>query len=360
MSEDNFTVFVAVADKARWLAELAEFPSERQDLYFQPEWIDLHCLEDSARGLAFLYQEGEERWLYPFVRRAIEKIGEEDVSALGLSDIESAYGYGGPISSSDDPEFSQRARACFSEWCRDERIVAEFVRFHPLLQTDRFIGGVENVTIINDRQTAAIPLKGEENPGTYSKNAAYMIRRGARAGYRVIEQDIEMFPRFVQMYRDTMEMLGAADYYYFSDHYYADLAKLVASQGRLLAVVGEDSEEWVSAGLFIDGKTLSHYHLSASITSRRVPGATNLLLDHAAQCAAESGKELLHLGGGRTAAPDDSLLKFKREMGSLVSDFKIGKCLHLPDDYAGLIARWEEQGGCSEGNPVLLRYRQKI
>jgi len=360
MSREDFTVLNAAEDKVLWCAALAEFPIERQDLYFQSDWIALHCLGHSDTGSAFAYREGGECWFYPFVRRAIEKIGAEDVSDLGLSDIESAYGYGGPISTCDDPEFSQRARLCFSEWCHDERIVAEFIRFHPLLQTERFMGGVKNVTIINDRKTVAIPLSGEGNPGSYSKNAAYMIRRGSRAGYRVVEQSVEMFPRFVQMYRDTMAMLGATDYYYFSDNYYSDLAKMVENQGRLLAVVGEESEEWVSAGLFIDGTSFSHYHLSASITSRRVPGATNLLLDHAAQCAAAKGKELLHLGGGRTPAPDDSLLKFKGEMGSRSCDFTIGKCLHLADDYSHLISRWEEQGGCSEGNPVLLRYRQKI
>lgn len=359
MSE-NFKILAATEDISEWGECLARFPSEMQDLYFQAEWVSLHCLEEGAEGMAFVYQDGEDQWLYPFIRRKISRVGGEDVSKMGLSDIESAYGYAGPISTSDNQEFLKQARCALEGWCRGEKIVAEFVRFHPLLKTESFFGDSNKITVIDDRETAAIPLKEDSHAEGYSKNAAYMIRRGLRAGCRVIEASMDEFARFVTLYRETMEMLGAMDYYHFNADYYADLEKLVCARGCLLAVVEEEGDEWVSAGLFLDGETYAHYHLSASITTRRVPGATNLLLDHAAERAAAAGKSLLHLGGGRTAAPDDSLLKFKKEMGSQSCRFHIGKCVHLQDEYEQLIRTWEKKGGISAGNPVLLRYRQSV
>ncbi|MDB4311134.1 hypothetical protein N9979_00185 [bacterium] len=326
-----------------------------KDLYFQSEWISLHCLEEGAEGLAFVYQEGDQKWFYPFVRRQICAIGQEDVSERGLSDIESAYGYGGPIASTSDGDFLKRARLSLERWCREEKIVAEFMRFHPILETEKLVGSSEFVTVIDDRETVAI-----NSSEGYSKNAAYMIRRGRKAGYGVIEAPLDQFSRFVTMYRETMEMLGATDYYHFNSSYFSDLEKLVKAKGRLLAVVEEGGDEWVSSGIFLDGEVFSHYHLSASITTRRVPGATNLLLDHAAQIARAAGKSFLHLGGGRTSASDDSLLKFKKEMGAEQFRFHIGKCVHLQNEYDQLVASWEKQGGISRGNPVLLRYRQSI
>ncbi len=358
------SILSAINDATAWLDVLEGFATEMRDLYFRPEWVSLHCLEEGAEGMGFVYEEGGkdggERWFYSFIKRPVLQVGKEDVSELGLSDIESAYGYGGPISSVTDADFLKRARSAFEVWCREQKVVAEFLRFHPLLKTEQFIGCSEHVTVIDDRPTAAMHLLKETVSEGYSKNAAYMIRRGGRAGYRVIEVGAEQMPQFVKMYRETMEMLGATDYYHFSENYYADLEKLVSKNGRLLAVVGEDDKKWVSAGIFLDGEIFSHYHLSASITTCRVPGATNLLLDHAAQLAAGMGKSFLHLGGGRTAAEDDSLLKFKKEMGSEECRFHIGKCVHLQDEYDDLINRWEKQGGVSAGNPVLLRYRQTV
>lgn len=360
MMSENFKILNAIEDVCEWRDLLKCFAPEMQDLYFQAEWISLHCLEEGAEGMAFVYQEDEQQWFYPFIRRSISSVGQEDISGLGLSDMESAYGYGGPIASTADREFLRCARLSLENWCREEKVVAEFVRFHPILQNEQFFGNSSQVTVIDDRETVAIPLGESSHSEGYSKNAAYMIRRGLRAGCRVIEVPVDQFSQFVEMYRETMEMLGATDYYHFNSGYYADLEKLVGERGRLLAVVEEGCDEWVSAGIFLEGETLAHYHLSASITTRRVPGATNLLLDHAAELAGASGKSLLHLGGGRTPLSDDSLLKFKKEMGSESFRFHIGKCVHLQDEYDQLIGSWEKQGGVSAGNPMLLRYRQTV
>lgn len=352
MSQEE--VLTADSDRGKWLEVIESLPPVFRDLYFGPDWVSLHS-RDTGTGLAFVYREGDDVWLYPSVRRKINKIGGHDFAGAKLCDLESAYGYAGPISSKVDEDFCARARQAFDGWCREERIVAEFIRFHPLFDNERYLGKAHGTTVIDDRRTVAIDLSSEED---YTKDAAYMIRRGFRAGLEVSEVPVEEFPRFVGMYQATMKMVGADDYYYFNDDYYAMLAELTRKRGRLL-VVSED-DEWVSVGVFLDGEEDSHYHLSASTTDRRVPGATNLLLDHAAQLAREQGKRRLHLGGGRTPAENDSLLKFKAAMGRLDYRFKIGKQVHLPDEYALLIEAWEEAGGISEGNPVLLRYRQEV
>jgi len=137
-----------------------------------------------------------------------------------------------------------------------------------------------------------------------------------------------------------MDRLGVDAYYHFNEDYFLGLAQLVQNSGLLLAAVQD--EEWVAAAVFLKGSTWLHYHLSAADPDKRVPGATNRLLYTAAQVGSQRGLKRLHLGGGRTSMPDDSLLKFKRSMATDSHSFYIGKRIHNPDVYALLRKLWEQ------------------
>src|SRR5581483_11881257 len=69
-------------------------------------------------------------------------------------DLQSAYGYGGPLSSSDATSFLEEAWRNYRTWCEANRVLAEFVRFHPLLENWRFYWG----EVVSDRETVWIDL----------------------------------------------------------------------------------------------------------------------------------------------------------------------------------------------------------
>ena len=75
--------------------------------------------ERDQEPLLFTYAEGDALFCYPFLRRAIPD--------TDWFDVESAYGYGGPIASSVRPDFLEHAWSAFNEWCGSNRIVAEFI-----------------------------------------------------------------------------------------------------------------------------------------------------------------------------------------------------------------------------------------
>ena len=154
-----------------------------------------------------------------------------------------------------------------------------------------------------------------------------------------------------------MSRIGADSNYYFNELYFSNLCKFVPENGWL---VGADLEgEWVGAALFLRGKSNLHYHLSATNPENQIPGITNALLFKGMQLGLSKGLNVLHLGGGKSNNPNDSLLRFKQNMGDISNKFFIGKRIHNYDVYSHLKKCWESKypGLTEKFSSRLLCYR---
>jgi hypothetical protein len=329
----------AEADAGAWRRALEGLPSDLQDPYFLPEYVALHRFEPETRAVLFSYSRSGEVWIYPFLLQPINRIGNYPMERTWF-DIETAYGYGGPLASTGDAGFVAEAHRAFTEWCREQGVVAEFVRLHPLLENQRWLD--PKVQLDLDRETVSISLAdGAADDIPMDQGARYMVRRAERSGVEVSAfPPQDHFQSFVQLYTRSMERIDADQYYFFSDDYFAGLSRLVDQNGLLLAAQVDD--RWVGAAVFLAGPSRLHYHLAATDSENRVPGVMNLLLYTAAQLAARNGLRQLHLGGGRTRMLDDSLLRFKQSIGTDSHSFYVGKRIHDSDSYFRLRALWEE------------------
>lgn len=329
----------AVSDASAWQNLLRDLEPAR-DIYFTPEWVALHALSPDTEGKLFSFEASGHLWAYPFLLLTLRRIGRRDLT-IPIHDIESAYGYAGPVSSTSDPIFLSKAWASFFEWTRGYGVVAEFVRLHPLICNECFLDPAMNCTI--DRETVSIDLERiREGASPYGSEALYMVRRAERAGVQVVivSPDAGM-PAFKHLYRRTMDRLSATPYYYFSDAYFARLEALVTRSGWLLAAMQDG--QWIGAAIFLRGACWMHYHLSAADPDKRVPGVMNLLLHRAAVLGAQEGLLRFHLGGGTTKMPRDSLLRFKKSMATEVHGFRIASRVHNIAAYDRLRKIWCEE-----------------
>jgi hypothetical protein len=327
----------AYTDSQTWRATLARLPKSIQDVYFWPEYVRLDHHAPGARPVLFDYQRGEHTWVYPFLLGSISQIGSRPLNRLWY-DLESPYGYSGPLSDTDDPSFLADAHQAFATWCQENDVIAEFIRLHPLLDNQRWLDS--DIELIFDRQTVSLDLKRliEDRP-PFSKNARYALRQADRAGIRTsLEPPQKQIAHFSTRYCQTMGRLKAGQYYYFSEQYFHELAQLAERAGLLLAA--EVTGKWIAGAVFLYGSRWLHYHLSASDPDKTLPGATNQIIYVAAKLGQKSGLEYLHLGGGRTCNPDDSLLKFKLSMATESHKFYIGKRIHNPEVYESLKDQW--------------------
>jgi hypothetical protein len=324
-----------------WHRTLSQLPETCQDIYFTPEYIQMHSRAGLDQVICLKYQEEEKVWAFPVLRTQITQIGNIKIDP-DLFDLDTAYGYGGPLSNSENRGFLARANQAFIEWAQNTGIVAQFVRFHPMLENERWIED-DQMKIILDRYTTSTDLN-QYNPGQpfYPKSTRNIINSGLRNGISARSLDIEQdFPAFLELYQNAMLRLGAEPYLFFNSLYFDGLKAMIKENGFLLGAFYEN--KLIAAAAFIYKSCWLHYHLSASDFDNRVPGATNILLDLAFLEARSKGLKQVHLGGGRTPDLDDSLLKFKKSMTTDVHRFHIGKRIYNQTIYENLVSIWKQQ-----------------
>ena len=288
-----------------------------------PGYAAVDAVRDSSlQQICMVYREGEVFWLHCAHRGSV--LNTE------FRDLQSPYGYGGPLASTNDTAFLARAWAAYSEWCKRAGIVAEFVRFHPLARNWHFYGG----EVRDNRDTVAVPLRADRSPlAGYQTRCRTAVRKATSAGVIPVWLDLAAnISRFGDFYRTGMAFIGAEAFYSFSDDYFTALAAL--NGVRLLACCRDG--EWLSAGIFLSGADCLEYHLSAASQCGRELGATNLLVHAAAERAREDGLTWLYLGGGTDSRNDNSLLFFKAGFSNSRSPFRIGFAIHDSETYARL------------------------
>ena len=91
------------------------------DIYFSPDYYASWQGTTPGTATCLHARIGDIEVLYPFFKSEIP-------GTDGYFDIASAYGYGGAITSGPFDETTQQVfDTLVSEWCEQERVVAEFV-----------------------------------------------------------------------------------------------------------------------------------------------------------------------------------------------------------------------------------------
>lgn len=245
------------------------------------------------------------------------------------TDWQSAYGYGGPIVVDLEGQSLDACWQAIDSIARQRRVVAEFVRFHPLLENHRVYPG----TVRGDRPVVQVDLKVANLLASYGGRARTAVRKASALGLQsqwLSQADAKrQFPDF---YRRGMAQIGAEDFYLFSDAYFEALLEL--PEAMTLSV--DRGGEPVAMGVFLFGPAVAEYHLSATSGQGRATGATNLLLHAAAERAQQAGLTTLYLGGGTDNRGDNPLLRFKSSYASPQSTFHVGYRIHDADVYGRL------------------------
>ena len=335
---------------------LRHFPEV--DVYFLPEYHQAYELNGDGQVRAFIARSGDNYLFYPFLLRAIRRVGNQSLDEKWF-DIETVYGYSGPLATTLDSAFLHEAWSEFCAWCHEQRIVAEFVRFNPVLKTSQYMD--DSCEICFDRETVIVDLDRSEEElwASYPSRNRNMVRKAQARGL-VSEQVslVEGLRRFRRLYNATMLRNQADVYYYFSDAYFGYLTERGHEFVKLFIV--RDQERVVAASLFLTYGPAIHYHLSGSEAEYLEFGPNNLMMHTVALWAIQRGCSKLHLGGGRTSSPHDGLLRFKSSFSQGRLRFHIGKRVHSQEMYDQLCALWKTQCKSSEYSSYFLLYRLEL
>lgn len=272
-----------------------------------PLYLETDVLRVSALQTAYLAYEAQgEYWLH--------SLHLSNIPGTRWLDASSPYGYGGPLSTCDDPCFLQAAWNAYVQWMGDSRVVVEYVRFHPLLANERYYGG----EVRDNRSVVWIDLSEKDDFAEgYASRLQGVLKKAARGP--LIYREVSLAPNaaaFGRYYRAAMQEIGADAFYFFDDTYFHRLARTGLATLGICTKQNGHLGEWLAACLLLDGCGLREYHLAATNAEGRCWGAPSFAVDQAARVAQRRGASAFFLGGGTDRSPDNALLFFKSAFSS--------------------------------------------
>jgi len=316
--------------------------------FFDKSYPSLYVDGESSL-FEFYYEKGDFYFSTLAIKKPITKIGEEELCEE-FYDLETAYGYGGAFSNTGDTRFLSKALVAYSNYCHEQKIVAEFIRFHPFNFFYQYKHEYFDF-LQEDRQTVVVDLtlSKKDRWKDYGSNVRNILRKCEK---RLEYNTSENLEAFIDLYYQTMDKNKADKFYFFDESYFMRLLKLPYT--RLVSVSYQGKV--VAMSFLLMGKKMCYYHLSANSEESMQLNANYFLLDRSFDLVKSEGRHLFYLGGGRTTTKEDSLFSFKKKFSKKYCPFYIAGKIHNKEKYQQLCSLWESQN-TNTTKSMFLKYR---
>jgi len=338
---------IDLAHSNEWDDIVKTFPG--WDVYYLSGYVKAFHIHGDGDPYLLFYEEDGLRAIYVYMRR--------QTTLSGVYDSVTPYGYGGVLFDGDDSEEKRKAFwDAYLAKMKEENIVDNFVRYHPVL---RNAGPMKNVSnVIDLGHTIAMDLTSPEViwDNIVSKNRN-MIRKAEKNGIEILHgQGMELMDQFIELYNATMKKDNAEEYYYFKRPFYESIDRDLKENYEMFYAMYEGRPIAMSIMIFANDRL--NYHLSGSDLEYRNLAPSNLLLYKAALWGFERGYKTFHLGGG-VGSGEDGLYKFKAAFNKNSDyQFSIGKQVFDQEKYDELVKiRRESDSGFDETSHFFPLYR---
>ncbi|MFD1031249.1 GNAT family N-acetyltransferase [Metaplanococcus flavidus] len=310
---------------ARWQQILDLF--KIRDIYFTRDYLLSALKLDPGEAMLFYYidEEGHGEIVYPFIKRQL--MNEE----TSYYDITSPFGYGGPFLkiNNDASKLAANFIRTFSEYCGSERILAEFIRFHPVLNNAAFF--TDQIEMISVHDTYTLQLNANLSESEAIKNSGMESEKANGFSFKKLGTVKHMF-EFLVLYYSTIRKNEEKDnYYFFTNDYFESLVSSLGPDLQLFGIY-KDSKLLAAAYVLAKGETIYH-HLSGK-SEDEIPGeAETELLNNIAEWGASSGFKYFHIGNKNLLASSGSGESIQQPYSIMASTYFIARLIHDRDNY---------------------------
>ncbi len=303
------------------------------DVYYLSGYVKAFKLHGDGEPMLFYYQNEELRGINVVMKRDVSKCNyfEETLPENTYFDFSTPYGYGGWLIEGDITK-KQMLFSEYENWCANNNIICEFVRFHPVLDNARF--SKDNYEVIDLGKTVCLDISDNDViwANITSKNRN-VIRKAEKSGVEIhISDSAEIYKKFTEIYNGTMEHDNAEEYYFFGKEFYDSIRQDLCENAKVF--YAELEGKIIAASIMLVASDKLNYHLSGSLFEYRNFAPSNLLLYKAALWGCENGCKTMHLGGG-VGSGEDNLFKFKKSFYRKddLKQFSIGKKIFIEEEY---------------------------
>ena len=349
-------MIIEAVNTQAWKQHLSAF--ERVDVCHLPEYHSAYQRHfTDAKALMWCFRENDNLLCYPFLLSPVILLASDgSIEETEYFDVSGIYGYSGPLSTSSDQGFLDKAWSAFEEWTLRENVISEFIRFSSYVENHKIAHPEMLVEPNRPVAIAILPAEPDQYLSQLGSKTRNMIRKALKAGYETRCTSLKTeLDQFRDLYSETMERNQAPDFFYYDDAYYTQLMALPENELRLFSVFS--GNEMVAAAVGLIHRDMAFYHLGASKIEASRQGAGNLALFAMAKYLIEQKVTYFCVGGGRTTSDDDPLFRFKKSNATSVKDFYIGKRVIQPTAYASIVKKWETMNDTKMTHSNLQFYR---
>ena len=321
----------------KWDAVVRSF--KEYDVYWLSGYVKAFQIHGDGEPLLFYYDDGTTRGINVVMKRDVAK--DERFSGkieTGVYfDFATPYGYGGWIIEGEETD---RLFQEYVSWLKENDIISEFVRFHPMIKNHE--ASKEFYDVIKLGEVVHMDITDPELiwNNIISKNRN-MIRKAIKNNIVIYNGRFpEIYEKFRSIYNETMDKDNAEKYYYFEPEFYKSVLEDLPQNAQVFWA--EKDGQTIAASIMLATNGRMNYHLSGSIREFSSYAPTNLLLYEAALWGCANGFRTLYLGGG-VGSGEDSLFRFKRAFykGDL-NRFFIGRKIYNAEKYNELVGKRTE------------------
>ena len=212
--------------KKEWNNYLRSLPSDQQDVYYLPEYYELYQNKVNGRAMCFIFEDGGDLAIYPFLINSINDLGYNLPNEY--YDIQGVYGYNGVATSNYSIIFKNKFQNAFNEFCTNTNIIAEFTRFNPVIENNRFS---TYLSPLKTNKNIIVDLNCSENntwKNKYHSSVRKNVNNAIRNGLCVRIFEGKKIPKswlkkFINIYYSTLKRSSADKFYYFNSEYFTNI-----------------------------------------------------------------------------------------------------------------------------------------
>ncbi len=322
---------ISIQEACLWDEIVSSFAN--YDVYYLSGYVKSFMIHGDGEPNLMYYESDNLRAIYVYMKRK--------TAVIGLFDIITPYGYGGVLfEGQTEQKQLENFWTAYIQAMRQDHIVDNFVRYHPVLQNAVPMKSISNV--IDLGHTIAMDLASPEviweNIASKNRN---MIRKAQKNDVKILHgTGMDLLKIFIPMYNETMRKDQAEAYYFFGEDFYESVDRDLAGHYEVFYAVYD--EKTIAAAIILFANDQMHYHLSGSDMAYRHLAPSNVLLYEAALWGYKQGFKTFHLGGG-IGSKEDNLYKFKSVFNKNANyQFSIGKEIFNQELYDQLVEKRRE------------------
>ncbi len=284
------------------------------DIFYCPLYGKLYEDINKAKYNVFEFECDEGHILYPYLKRPVPYL----LDGIQYYDIMTPYGYGGPLIDAEAPGMRsvllKNFEIALNEHCWNERIVAEFVRFHPILKNAEAFSGLYR--LFNARQALATDLRNSSDPvlTEFDKSARKYARKARKMGGEVdfsLSPSYEDVGMFIQFYYENLDRVKSNKDYYFNEDFFHNLVNNLKGQVILSKMIY--SGHVVRMGIDLLSTNTVFGHLEGTNEEGLKVCSNYLYFEEMVRWAKKRNFQYFYYGCGLSAAEDDGVFLFKKQ-----------------------------------------------